>query len=261
MGEPFVNVLGMTLSAYTWYVSLGAALLLSLWVAQGRRVAPAERWADAGLVALALALVGGRLAYVAIHAGYYQENPEEIWALTACGMSWHGALIGGIAGAWLGARLWRLRLDVQDAALAVGFPALAGLAWLGCGAAACAYGAEVATLAEHPAWLVAELRDGYGLVAPRYDTARVGVWLALALVGAGGAAVWRGWWAGYRWWLILCLFSSGMLIIGFIRGDEVPMWAGWRADQWLDLAVGAVAGALAFTKARMGRPGGADRHL
>ncbi|MDL1902993.1 hypothetical protein FBR02_19770 [Anaerolineae bacterium CFX9] len=39
---------------------------------------------------------------------------------------------------------------------------------------------------------------------------------------------------GRRFWLALALFSAGMFIIGFWRGDSLPILYGLRLDQWLD---------------------------
>ena len=44
----------------------------------------------------------------------------------------------------------------------------------------------------------------------------------------------RTWPPGTRFWLFLAAYSLGSFLIGFTRADEVPLLAGWRADQIMD---------------------------
>jgi hypothetical protein len=100
---------------------------------------------------------------------------------------------------------------------------------------------EVDTLAHFPAWTVAETADIYGIAAPRYNTQVFGLWLTGALLLIAVILLWRGWLRGARFWLMLALFSAGMFVIGFFRGDYAPMLNGLRLDQWFDVIVGAVS--------------------
>lgn len=69
-------------------------------------------------------IVGARLFYVVFYgAGYYLENPLEIFALNHGGMSFHGGLVGGIVGGALVCRLYRLSVwTIADLAV-IGAPA------------------------------------------------------------------------------------------------------------------------------------------
>ena len=84
---------------------------------------------------------------------------------------------------------------------------------------------------------MAELPDIYAIHAPRYNTPLMGLLLALAALLLTGLLFRRGWLRGRRFWLTLLLLAAGTFLIGFLRADSVPLWAGLRSDQWLDLAV------------------------
>ena len=83
----------------------------------------------------------------------------------------------------------------------------------------------------------------YGIVAPRYNTQLFGLALAVALLMVSIVLIRRGWLKYRRFWLVLALLSLGMFGISFYRGDPVPLVAGWRADEWLDLGIGLLCAA------------------
>jgi prolipoprotein diacylglyceryltransferase len=164
--------------------------------------------------------------------------------LNAGGLGWHGALAGGLIGAWMIGKWRGIRLRSLLALCAPLIPPIVFAGGLACAAARCGYGAEVDTLANHPAALVWEAPDVYGIVSPRYAAQRFGMFLALALVPF--AWILRG---ERRFWGLLALAAVGMFAIGFARGDPVPIWADRRADQWLDLSLALVA-AWRFTRSQ-----------
>lgn len=184
---------------------------------------------DVALAAVAVGLVGARLEYVALTWEYFAAHPDEILRLELGGLGWHGAVLGAYAG-MTGAARWR-GLDRCEllSRFAWVLPLFAFAGWIGCAAAGCGYGREVDTLANYPEWLVWETRDVYGILAPRYATARFGMALAVIVVLAGTMA--RG---ERRFWVLLALLSAGMFGIGFLRADAAPLIAGLRADQVLD---------------------------
>lgn len=227
MLDPIVVYGALRVPTYSLSLTLALALTLVSAVRSHQRTATLI---DVGLAALLIGLIGARLEYVLLAWGHFAAHPDEIARLDMGGLGWHGAVIGGYAGMAIMAR-WR-GLDQRDVlrAFAWALPLLAAGAWIGCGAAGCAYGREVDTLANYPAWLVWEARDVYGILAPRYNTAGFGVLLSLiaALVGALSGA-------DRRFWTMLALISAGMFGIGFIRADASPLIAALRADQLLDV--------------------------
>lgn len=235
------------LSTRIFPVVLIGAMIASLWLVRLRTRLPAGVLVDLGLFALAGGLIGARLGYVLLNLDAFAADPADALRFTSGGLNWHGALIGALIGLWLAAR-WRSfsgepLLDALAPALA-----LIGLAaWAGCWAESCGYGIEVDTLARYPAFLVAELPDRYGSIAPRYSTQSYGVvWMGLTFIAALlMQRVDRL--QGRRLWLTLTLASVGMFAIGFWRADPAAFALGLRVDQLLDalFALGGVIMALA----------------
>jgi prolipoprotein diacylglyceryltransferase len=222
------------LSAFTEGIAL--ALLagggLCLWRARaGMRGALATLL----IAALAAGMAGARLEHVLLHWGYFSANIAEALDPRRGGLGWHGAVLGALLALATGWRLlpaarrpfatWNALL----ASLAPTLPLLMLAAWAGCGAAGCGYGAEVLTLADYPPLLVAELRDVYGIIAPRFNTSLLGGACAI-LIAALLMARRRG-----SFWLTLLLASAGMFVIGYVRADTVPALGSLRADQLLDV--------------------------
>lgn len=192
---------------------------------------------DAALGGLVGGLVLGRLGHVMLSWSYFATHTDEITHIGSGGLNWHGALIGGLIGLVLVGRWRGLRIAALLDDLTPLLPVFALAAWYGCWAWACGYGAEVDTLANHPAFTVTEARDIYGIVAPRYHTHRFGLIAAGLLLGLALLLTWRDWLRGVRFWLVLALLSAAMFSIGFVRGDAVTMVAGWRLDQGFDLGL------------------------
>lgn len=230
MSSPFFTIGGVTVAIYSLSLALALALGAAVSVYRARAIYRPVQVIDACLGALIGGLVGARAEHVLLHWDYFAANLPEALRLNAGGLDWHGAVIGALVGLAIISRLRGFDARRMLALFASALPLLALAGWIGCAAAVCAYGAEVDTLALHPAYAVWEARDVYGILAPRYSTQRFGVILALILIPVGFVA--RG---ERRFWLLLGLLSAGMFAIGFVRGDTVPLIGGLRADQWLDI--------------------------
>ena len=46
--------------------------------------------------------------------------------------------------------------------------------------------------------------------------------------------------SGIRFAVTMTLYSAGMFVLGFTRGDAVPMLGAWRLDQVIDAGIVAV---------------------
>lgn len=231
----------LTLPTYTLALLLAtsAAIGAACW-RLAAHIRPAAA-VDAYLGALAGGLILARAGHVALNWPVFAYEPALILRLDTGGLDWHGAVIGALAGLALAARVLRLDTRRLIDALTPALPLLALAGWTGCMVANCGYGAEVDTLANYPALLVAELPDIYGLPAPRFRTQLFGALLSAALLFGALVVVGRGWWYYRRFWLLLALLSAGMFGLGFLRADYTLMLAGLRLDQWFDL------GLLAFS--------------
>ncbi|MBN1966345.1 MAG: prolipoprotein diacylglyceryl transferase [Anaerolineae bacterium] len=239
------------LTVETFTALVAAAALLGLAVVTGTARRPGDSrllpGLDVGLGGVVGGVIGARLLHVLLWWPYFRDHLSEVFKLGAGGLSWHGALYGGLIGLWLAAR-WQstqrravsLR-PVRDA-LALAWPLGLMAGWGACWAAACGYGAEVWTLADFPTWAVSEAPDVFGFVAPRYNTQLFGVGFGAALLLVIGLLTLSGRLRDYRLWLALLLTGTGMFVLGFWRGDGLagPL-PGLTWDQVLDLSVIAVS--------------------
>jgi prolipoprotein diacylglyceryltransferase len=197
------------------------------------------------LISLLAGLIGGRALFAAVNWDYFQIHPAEIWQWRQ-GISYYGALAGGLAAFCLWARLWARWAKRDWAAYAdlyaPGLALAALFVWLACLLDGTAYGRETII----SLWS-ADLPDKLGVSAVRYQTQLMGaVW---SLLWAGVVWGWRGRLRGGRlFWLALAGVTMGRLLVSFLRGDSapmlgVPMLGEWRLDA---LADGAALLLIAF---------------
>jgi prolipoprotein diacylglyceryltransferase len=257
MPPPLTSIGPLTIQTYTLLIGIGIVTGVGIAVLAGwlRGAAPVGRVVDVALVAMAGGLLLGRALHVALHWVYFRDNTGEILRFTAGGLSWHGALIGALLGLWLAVRVRRLDLPRLLDDLAPSLPLLALMAWWGCGAARCGYGAEVDNLAHYPALLVWEVQDIFNMRAPRFATQPLGMMFSGALLALTLLITVRGWLRGRRFWLTLALLAAGMFALGFLRGDYAEIVVGLRADQWLDLLLLVTGLGMMLRPARRLSPG------
>ncbi len=236
----------LSLHAYSVILGAGAAAAALLAYRQWARVGIAGRGerVDLALGALLGGIIGARIVHVLLHWDYFADHLGEALRLSAGGLSWQGAALGGLAGLAIAGRWRRRPLTLLLPALTLAPPVVALAGWLACATAACAYGSAVETLAFYPPLIAVETPDIYGIVEPRYNTHLFGIFWSLAVlalvIGAGHAGLPQG----RRLWLALGLVAVGMFTLGFLRADRVPMLAGLRADQWLDAGIAGFCMAL-----------------
>ncbi len=226
---PILAQLGpITLYAYPTLINLGLAAGLA-WL---YFTAPAEarlRRLDAGIAAIAGGLIGARLLYVIVNGEYYAAHIFEVFEIWRGGLAWPGAAFGGLLGVWLYARRFGEPIYPVLDALALPIGWVGALAWAGCLASSCAYGAEVAP-GELPAWFTLIAPDIYGLIVPRWPTQAVGVLLSVLAIGLAWAMRGRGWPAGALGSYSLSLIALIAFALGFTRGDPIPLVGGFRLD-------------------------------
>lgn len=227
------------MSTYSQVIAV-SVLAGAAWFVWRARAGTRGAAANLCLLALILGLAGARAEHVLLHWDYFAAHAAEAFDLRAGGLGWHGGVMGSLGGLWLGWHMLSpdkrpyvtLSALLTTAAPCVPLIMLAG--WSGCGVTGCGYGAEVATLADYPPLIVAELPDVYGIVAPRFNTVLYGAaWAILC----GLVLILTTRCAGFaqgRLWMALALVAAGMFMIGFARADAVPFVVSLRADQMLD---------------------------
>jgi phosphatidylglycerol:prolipoprotein diacylglycerol transferase len=123
------------INVYTFGFTLSLGFLTATFIAAGearRRGLSDEELVNAALIIMAAGLIAARAGYVWANWDYFAEHSGEIWQLTAGGLSFHGGLLGGLAGAFIFAqsRGWSFRelADCAALGLALGY----ALARVGC---------------------------------------------------------------------------------------------------------------------------------
>lgn len=240
---PIIHLGPVTLSTYTLLLDAGIVAGLVWLMISARRLGPAEasRWLNAGLVTVATGLVGARAGYVVVNWAYFHDHLDEAVQLWLGGLSWHGGLFTGVLALIAWARWRNLPLAALADAAAPGM--LLGLAagWSGCLMVGCNYGREVFDPASPWRRLAAELPDIYGVVAPRLVSQAIVAGWALAVLVLLLLLRQVRLPGGGRFLLALGLFSLGLFVIGFTRGDASPPVGPWRLDQAIDLSIAVAA--------------------
>ncbi len=250
---PVLIRLGRT-AVYTYSVLLDLGLLCGLawvWWRGRRRFGPeAGGWLlDAFLATAVGGLVGGRIGHVAFHWDYYRDRVGEALQVWQGGLSFLGALGGGLlalAAFWLlsrrrrpgGAAFWAV-LDLAASAVALG----SAFGWAGCLASGAAYGA----VGEGPFSLL--LPDLYGLRAVRWAVQPMGIVWSLLVFGGLLLGERRSPRPGTLFAAFLTLYLGGWALLEQVRGDETAYLGVWRAGQVV-ASLGALAGVLLLTARR-----------
>ena len=225
-------------------LALSASLLLT-WNMARRANLPQGDILDAALVGVLVGVLAARGMYVWENWAYFRDHTDQMTQLWLGGLSWHGGLIGGAVGTAAFGVCRRLDVRTVFNVLAPGLMAGAALGWIGSYLAGAAYGREVFP-GDFWWFLAADLPDIYGLWNPRFATQLMGAaWAAMCFAVGMSNVERRVTSAPMRlssFALTLVLYSSGMFVLGFARGDAAPMLAGLRVDQIMDAGI-VVAGA------------------
>jgi prolipoprotein diacylglyceryltransferase len=198
---------------------------------------------QACILASIAAIVSGRLGFILLQFDYFQDHlNESINLLQAPGLSEHTALL---AGWWMGWRYLRLRQpdqfwDLGRIMLLIGVGAA-----LGCIEAGCGYGIEVWPTDHALAWAISvDWPDAYTVSNPRLPTQIIlALWLLASLVITWQSTSSLQFQHPLRQSpnLLLMCFAIGDFVIQFLRADAIPIFAGLRLSQWLDLGLGLYA--------------------
>lgn len=233
MNPVVIDIGPLELRAYTVWLMGGIMLGLAtlMWRAYAHNPRAVLPWLDVSLAGLGAGVIGARALHVALEWEYFVDHPDQIDQLWLGGMAWHGGLLAAVPVVWIVGRWRGVNLRAWTDALAIAWPLGMMGAWAGCRDAGCGYGYEVATLADWPGWLVAELPDVFGLYAPRLDVQAFGIRFGALLVALALFLTGLNWLRGLRLWLIFALSSLGLALLGFVRSDPAQMLVDHRADQ------------------------------
>jgi len=232
----------LSIPTYTVLLDLGLILGLLLTYYEGKRQLDRGTLAlDLGLWVVIGGILGGRIGYVLANWRVFSEDWASVIRIWEGGLSFHGAILGGLLVMILFAYLhrrnehpvpfWQLA-DVLTPGLALGI----AFGWAACLMGGCAYG----ILGEGFGYAI--LPDLYGVEASRFATQAVGLGYSLLLF----LGVWlmrRRWpFAGASFLLYALLYFAGQFFLEFTRGDEAIYVGPWRLAQVLNLVLALAAG-------------------
>lgn len=225
-------------SLYTYSCLMALAVLAGLAVAllgAKRAALRAVDVFDAVLCSAIGGIIGARLEYICLNLEYFREQPGAIWQIGQGGLAYHGALLAGALTLIAYARFKRLSFWSLADALTPGLVLSLSIGWVACLYGGYAYG-KMGFGPLYFAW-----HDLFGVMASRFAVQPLGAGLTFAVF----IALWFARPALCRpgALFLLFLFLTGFIHfgLGFGRGDETVLWAGWRVDQWLALGQAAVA--------------------
>jgi prolipoprotein diacylglyceryltransferase len=220
------------LTIFSVLVALGAVLGL-IWIALETPKSDQSTFLNAGFWVLMGALVGGRIAYVAVHWEYFRKHVLEIPQVWLGGLAWPGAVIGGglviVLVAWI--------VGIPLGSLVDGMlPLLASLSvavWLGCMFIGCAYGPEV------DYWWGLSIRDQWGIWKQRLPLQLIAIILTVTLFW--GIERLRHSKRGLIPGMAACLGVGGISLIllggSILRVDPYPQYNGLRLETWAALLI------------------------
>ena len=250
---------GFSIPTYTVLLDLGLIFGLLLTYYEGRRQLDRGTLAlDFGLWVVIGGILGGRVAYVLANWDAFSEDWASAFRIWEGGLSFHGAVLGGLLVMLLFAHLhrrdeesvsfWQL-VDVLTPGLALGI----AFGWAACLMGGCAYG----VLGEGFGYAV--LPDLYGVEASRFATQAVGLGYALLLF----LGIWlmrRRWpFAGAGFLFYTFLYLAGQFFLEFTRGDEAIYVGPWRLAQVLNLVLALAAGVALLVLWWRWKTGAADQ--
>jgi phosphatidylglycerol:prolipoprotein diacylglycerol transferase len=234
------------LTLFSVLLALGAVLGL-IWIYNESPPRQQQASLIAGILVLLGGLVGARGAYVAVHWEYFQEYIIEIPQVWLGGLSWPGALAGGILSAVIVVWLAHIPFGVLADRLLPLLASLSVAVWLGCWLSGCAYGPETSigfsTKDELGVWkmrlplqlIAALLTVLFFLGIERFRHRKSNFVSGLAAsIGLGG--------------LSLILLGASLL-----RVDPYPLHNGLRLETWaalIFLIVSVLLGILVIVKSR-----------
>ncbi len=220
------------MSVFSFLIGFGASialLRLALTVEAHQRL----RWLIYGLIVLAAALLGARLASVLLHSSYYSTRSSEVFNIGAGGLWWPGALSAGLLAALVIALTHRGAFGSSLDKFGVMLLPLAVSFWLASWSAGVAYGGRL----DPSIWWGVPMLDITGITANRVPVQPAAALSLLLLLGGVEWLYRKEFKSGRRMALLLLLFLVHTLVFSFMRTDPIIHWLGLRLDIWACLLV------------------------
>lgn len=220
------------MSVFSFVIGFGASialLRLGLTVDAHLRL----RWLINGIIVLAAALLGARLASVLMHSNYYSTRGSEVFTIGAGGLWWPGALAAGLLAALVISITRRGAFGSSMDKFSVMLLPLVVSFWLASWRVGVAYGEHL----DPAIWWGLPMLDIMGVTANRIPVQPAAALTLLLLIGV---LEWR--WkkklkAGMRMVFLILLLLGHTLVFSFMRADPILHWLGLRLDIWACLFI------------------------
>jgi prolipoprotein diacylglyceryltransferase len=157
---------------------------------------------------------------------------NEIAQFWLGGLTWEGALAGGLISLPLIGELWQWPLALVTDTLSRLILPLSVAGWAACWWNGLGYGVSL----DSGIWWGMAVRDETGLVSLRTPVQPVAILSLVVFLGVLELALSRRGKIGRRGAATLLLFSVDMLLFTFLRADPAPSFLGLRFETWLAMA-------------------------
>ena len=228
---------------FSLLIAFGSTLGL-FWVAQQISRKEIRAIFSTGIWTLFGAAIVGRALFILVHWAYFRIYPIEIPQIWLGGISWPGAVAGGILTVAIFSAINKQNFaEVLDAMIPL-LTTLTVSAWLGCWINGCIYGPET------HAWWGVPARDEWGEFATRWPLQAFGALLSILIALGVDQARDRGWLPvpGFAAALQTGGIALTLLWAAALRVDPVPQWRHLGLDTWtaLGLLFLSITGTIVF---------------
>lgn len=238
---PYINVFGIQLPMYG--ICMAAAICLAVTLSCLRAKKRGQSWDDLisiAAVAVICGLLGAKLLYIIVTYSP-KEIAEGIRAngffsfFANTGLVFYGALIGGIGGALLGAKLFKKKLVCYCDAIVPTLPLAHSIGRLGCFCAGCCYGKETES------WIGMRFPNSVAGLSPDVRVIPVQLIESCANLFVFAFLLWytRKRRRGYTsLFVYMMIYAAERFLIEKLRGDEIRgIFMGLSTSQWISIGL------------------------
>lgn len=240
------------LPVYAFGLMVMLGLLAGLWVAvrlARREGLPAEALLDVASLLLISAIAGARLLFVLLNLDDFQGRWMQVFSIWSGGLSFHGAVVGGVLAGWWYCRRHKLPFlalaDVVAPGLALGY----AIGRIGCLLNGCCYGGP-----GNVAWAVQFPHEQGGMTPPSHPTQIYSALFGLAMYAALLAINRRKTVPGQVILSFVVLYSIYRFIVEFWRAgySAVLVFGGLTQAQVASILIAVIGVALIVWLTRRG---------
>jgi prolipoprotein diacylglyceryltransferase len=183
--------------------------------------------AATSVIMLGGALFGSRISYILVNGEYYRSNPLLWINFFDGGLTWPGAVIGGVLG--LFAAAWftkRSFFRLADALVPV-VVATAVSVWLACWFSDIYYGPRVS-----PAWWALQIREITGDIQYHFPLQPIAIFIFILIYNGIESNRKHFRFSGQLASFVYFGLALELAILSFFRSDPLPWLWGMRVDTW-----------------------------